>query len=168
MAPTHINAWLNFDFESSSCSGVGTGGTIQGAGTFLKEKNRNMMLVAVEPDESPVLSGGKPGYHQAWSKTSMFVNSSPHNNSRNSHTKGIRGAAGYLERRSKVLYALEAQGCQCFRLVFPELRRVKLQKAGPNAEWCAWFFKSAGHLKSSCRASRSKELALVLSPRCWT
>ncbi len=44
-------------------AGVGTGGTISGTGRFLKEKNPNVRIVAVEPASSPVLSGGKAGAH---------------------------------------------------------------------------------------------------------
>ena len=44
-------------------AGVGTGGTITGCARFLKQKNPNIKIFAVEPSLSPVLSGGKPGSH---------------------------------------------------------------------------------------------------------
>ena len=45
-------------------AGVGTGGTISGTGRYLKEKNPNIQIVAVEPAGSPVLSDGIPGRHK--------------------------------------------------------------------------------------------------------
>ncbi len=44
-------------------SAVGTGGTLTGVGEYLKSKNKNIKIIAVEPSSSPVLSGGKAGTH---------------------------------------------------------------------------------------------------------
>ncbi len=61
---TAVELWDDTDGEIDYLvSGVGTGGTITGVAQAIKEKKPNFRAIAIEPTESPVISGGKPGRH---------------------------------------------------------------------------------------------------------
>tara|TARA_B110000211_G_C14084473_1_gene556060 strand:+ start:2466 stop:3371 length:906 start_codon:yes stop_codon:yes gene_type:complete len=103
-------SWHN-DWPQAFVAGTGTGGTIMGCGGYLKEKFPGIQLIAVEPEESAVMSGGEPGLHgiQGIGDGSKFlVDMNMINGVRTVHTECAKKVAKHLALKYGLFVGISA------------------------------------------------------------
>jgi cysteine synthase A len=99
-ATTAEEIWSDTDGKIDIfAAGVGTGGTLTGVSTALKKKKDDFKAVAVEPEKSPVLSGGKPGPHKIQGIGAGFIPNNMHTELIDDIVRVDDAAAGNMARR---------------------------------------------------------------------